>query len=68
MTVEKNYRWGKKRNEDVPHREKRRTILKGLREEEDLKEYNRRLAWDTLWKRRRPRSKAQITAGARKIL
>lgn len=68
MSIEKHYRWGKKSNEDVSIKEKRSTILKGLREEEDMKEFNRRKAWANFWDKRWVLSKAQKAAGARKLV
>ena len=68
MSITKNYRWGKKPNEDISRKEKRRVILKQKREEADLREHNRKAAWATLWNKRRPLSKAQKAAGAHRIL
>ena len=68
MSIKKNYEWGKKPNEDISSKEKRKVILKERREEEDLKEQNRKDAWAILWNKRRPLSKAQKTAGAHRIL
>jgi hypothetical protein len=61
-------RWGKKLNEDVPYSEKRRAVLQTVRAEQDLKEHNRRSAWAILRGRRKPMSKPQIAAGARKLI
>lgn len=70
----KNYKWGKKPSEDVLHREKRKTILRTVEEEKEIKEINqikemnRKKAWSNAWDQRWQLSKHQKAAGARKIL
>ena len=59
---------GKKPNEEVPHREKQRVVLKLLRREEDEKQHNRKKVWAAMKGIRKPLSIAQKRAGARKIV
>lgn len=63
------YPWGRRPNEMMTDKyERRRAVLRDHQRDNDLKEQNRKNAWATLWNRRKPLSKHQMAAGARKVI